>query len=701
MSFLTPFFFAGLAAILVPILIHLVRRARAPRVEFPSLMFVQRVPQRTIRRRRLQNLLLLLLRCLALAALVLAFVRPYVSWGADGARASGRTVILLLDRSFSMRAGDGAGGRTRFAQAVEEALVELDKRKADDEVGLVLFDEGVEVLARPGKRSDEDRAGARAEIRRILQGLSPGDGGTDFVQAIRSAEALLRDSATAKREILLLTDLQASGLASTERLVPLAPGIELRTKIVGEPALSNVAVSGLSGITTLYQARYTDPLRVRLTNHGDGPAEKIRVEFLLNEQPVEERQINLRAQETGAVMFSGFNLNPGINSCAIRISGAADRFAADNRFLFTLRRTVPIEALVIETATRGRSESFYLRYALTTGENLPFQVTVRTAGAVDPSRLSQYGLIIVNDVRITPSLGAQLRRAAEAGAGLILATGPHSEPSAFAAAWGDEFPAKLLGTVTPRGGALTLGGGIRRDHPIFDLFGDGGPLASGRVFGYHRIEPGAGASVLARFDNGDSAIMEWPYGRGRMLLLATTLDASWNDLPLRPVYLPLVRQMTRYLVEREERAWHPVGTEIALPVAANDEKAPPLLEQPDGERVRNLPRTSTGEWLLRPSQAGFYRLRTGDRADPFAVNVDPGESGLRQLAVAPFVAQWNAREGAIPAEGGSGPALRAKPEPAELEGRQQLWLYLLAAALLLFLSEGIVARRIRMARVLS
>ena len=416
MSFLTPFFFAGLAAILVPILIHLVRRARAPRVEFPSLMFVQRVPQRTIRRRRLQNLLLLLLRCLALAALVLAFVRPYVSWGADGARAGSRTVILLLDRSFSMRAGDGAGGRTRFAQAVEEALIELDKRKADDEVGLVLFDEGVEVLARPGKRSDEDRAGARAEIRRILPGLSPGDGGTDFVQAIRSAEALLRDSASAKREILLLTDLQASG-ASPERLAPLAPGIELRPKIVGEPALSNVAVSGLSGITTLYQARYSDPLRVRLTNHGDGPAEEIRVEFLLNEQPVEERRIDLRAQETGAVTFSGFNLNPGINSCAIRISGAADRFAEDNRFLFTLRRTVPIEALVIETATRGRSESFYLRYALTTGENLPFQVTVRTAGAVDPSRLSQYGLIIVNDVRITPSLGAQLRRAAEAGAG--------------------------------------------------------------------------------------------------------------------------------------------------------------------------------------------------------------------------------------------------------------------------------------------
>jgi len=131
MSFLTPFFFVGLAAVLVPVLIHLVRRARAPRVEFPSLMFVRQVPQRTIRRRRLHNLLLLLLRCLALAALVLAFVRPYVSWGADENRARGRTVILLLDRSFSMRAGDGSKGRSRFAQAVEPGNTLLAERMAD------------------------------------------------------------------------------------------------------------------------------------------------------------------------------------------------------------------------------------------------------------------------------------------------------------------------------------------------------------------------------------------------------------------------------------------------------------------------------------------------------------------------------------------------------------------------------------------
>src|ERR687894_1726341 len=97
MSFLNPLFLLGLAAVAVPVLVHLVRRTRARRVEFPALVFVRQVPQRTIRRRTLHNLLLLLLRCLAVLLIVIAFTRPFFS-GGKGARdntAAGATVILI------------------------------------------------------------------------------------------------------------------------------------------------------------------------------------------------------------------------------------------------------------------------------------------------------------------------------------------------------------------------------------------------------------------------------------------------------------------------------------------------------------------------------------------------------------------------------------------------------------------------------
>src|SRR5262245_25567675 len=105
MSLLNPLFLLGLAAVALPVVVHLVRRTKAPRIEFPSLMFVRRIPQKTIRRRQLQNLLLLLLRSLAFLLLVLAFVRPY--FGGSQAEIGGqRASLILLDTSFSMRYGN-------------------------------------------------------------------------------------------------------------------------------------------------------------------------------------------------------------------------------------------------------------------------------------------------------------------------------------------------------------------------------------------------------------------------------------------------------------------------------------------------------------------------------------------------------------------------------------------------------------------
>src|SRR3712207_991664 len=115
MSFLNPLFLLGLAALAAPVLVHLVRRTRARRVEFPTLWFVRQVPQRTIRRRKLHNLLLLLLRCLALLLVVAAFTRPYFSGGAAEAAKDARAAVILLDTSFSTRYGK------RFAAARQRA----------------------------------------------------------------------------------------------------------------------------------------------------------------------------------------------------------------------------------------------------------------------------------------------------------------------------------------------------------------------------------------------------------------------------------------------------------------------------------------------------------------------------------------------------------------------------------------------------
>src|SRR5947208_17096895 len=108
MNFLAPAFLAGLAAVAVPVIIHLINRERKVVVEFPSLMFLQRIPYRSVRRQKLRHLLLLALRCLALAIVVAAFARPFFrrTSVANAAGVGAREVVVLLDRTYSMGFAD-------------------------------------------------------------------------------------------------------------------------------------------------------------------------------------------------------------------------------------------------------------------------------------------------------------------------------------------------------------------------------------------------------------------------------------------------------------------------------------------------------------------------------------------------------------------------------------------------------------------
>src|SRR3954452_17917332 len=121
MNFLAPAFLAGLAAIAVPVIIHLINRERKVVVEFPSLMFLQKIPYRSVRRQKIRHLLLLALRCLALAIIVAAFARPFFSKtkNASAATTGAREVVIALDRSYSM----AYGSRWKQAQDAARAAV--------------------------------------------------------------------------------------------------------------------------------------------------------------------------------------------------------------------------------------------------------------------------------------------------------------------------------------------------------------------------------------------------------------------------------------------------------------------------------------------------------------------------------------------------------------------------------------------------
>ena len=682
MSFLNPLFLLGVAALAAPILVHLVRRTRARKVQFPALIFVRQIPQRTIRRRTLHNLFLLFLRCLAILLIVLAFTRPFFSGGsaAKDTSTAGATVVLI-DTSLSMRRGQF------FTEAQRRAEAVVDDARFGENVAVLGFDKRYTVANRFSADKDQLRAAVRS--------LEAGWDGTDYEQALRGAESLLNEvKSGGRRKIVLISDFHAAGWSAATASFKLGTATDLQTiDVGGNNSEPNVAVTNVEAHGVIFGQKYLENLAVHVNNFSDIPRDRVQVSFLINDQTVEKREISMDSRETRIIEFSGFNLAEGANRCAIEI--ASGDFAPDNHFYFTLKRKVPAKALIIEGASRGRSDSLYLQSALSTNDALPYTFTLKTTGAVDPSGIPEYSLIILNDAgALSPALAQSLTKFVDTGGRLIIATGTHTDIAAFNSALEKVSPAILREIVQTKSNETVAISEVKFDHPIFEIFRESGRLSAAQVIGYMRSEPQANTAVLARFEDGSPALIESRTGKGRVLLFTTSLGPSWNDLPLTPAYLPFVHQMIKYVGEREEGSWYGLGQTFT--VKRDREGAAPPIDTPAGARLSETRSTSEGDLLVTAREPGFYRLRYNAGPDFAAINVDGAEGDFTKLNFAEFVA--GVTGGAGSAEGGDA---NRNLSNEEVEGRQRIWWSLLLLALLLLITESVLARRTKVVKMLG
>ena len=681
MSFLTPLFFLGVAALAAPVLVHLVRRTRARKVQFPALVFLRQVPQRTIRRRTLQNVLLLLLRSLAILLIVIAFTRPFFSGGSSAKEntAAGATVILV-DNSLSMRR------EPLFAEALKRAEAAVDEARNDEQLALVSFDKRYAIV----NRFTPDKSRTRFAVRSLTAGWD----GTDYEQALRGAESLLGEIQTSgPKRIVMISDFQAPGWNQNTATFKLANSTQLTTiDVAGNEPVANVAVTNVEARGVVFGQKYLDNLAVHVNNFSDVPRDHIQIDFQINEQTVEKRDISLNSRDAKVIEFSGFNLNEGANRCTIDV--VSGDFAPDNRFYFTLRRETPAKALIVESASRGRSDSLHLQSALTTNDDLPFTFTLKSTGSVDPTSIAEYSLVVLNDAGpVNGALADALMKFVEGGGQVIVSTGPRTAVDSLNSMQ-RIMPAALREAVQTKAGESVAITNVRFDHPIFEVFQESGRLAAAHVIGYFRSEPVAAASVLARFEDGSPALVESRTGKGRVLLFTSSLGPSWNDLPLMPLYLPFIHQMVRYAGAREESSWYGLGQTFTVHKEANGQTPP--VDTPAGARLSEVRNTPDGDLLVTARELGFYRLRYNNQPGFAAVDTDGAEGDFAKLNFAEFVAGVTGGAGAA-----EGTDANRNLSGEEVEGRQKVWWSLLFLALLLLVAESVLARRTKMVKMVG
>src|SRR5258707_1937392 len=256
MAFLTPAFLLGLGAIAIPVLIHLIQREKKRVIEFPSLMFVRRIPYQSVRRRRIRHWALLLLRAAAIALIVAAFARPFLRQGAIAAAAGSgaREIVILLDQSASMGYGD------HWTRAKDAARTVVRGLGADDRATLVVFDKNPE---------ENIRATAdRTRLEGAINAAKVGSGATRYGPPLKLAESILSRSPIKRREAILISDFQRSGWSGSEE-VRVPEGITVSTGSVASPSTANLAVPSVAFARSSFSGQERLRVTAGLSNKGD------------------------------------------------------------------------------------------------------------------------------------------------------------------------------------------------------------------------------------------------------------------------------------------------------------------------------------------------------------------------------------------------------------------------------------------------
>ena len=635
MGLANPWLLLALAALAVPVLVHLVQREEHGGLKFPSLMFVRKIPFEIKRRRRLRDRALLGLRCLGVIALALAFASPYLHAGLTPASGpgSGRDLVILLDNSYSMSLP------LRWRQAQDAAAARIEGLAPGDRAALVAFGNGATVVA--------DLSEDKATLREALARLNPSGGRTGFGAAFGAANRLLGESGAHRRELVLITDLQRSALEQAGSL-PLHEDVALEIVPVTGEAGANVTVVD-AFLAQRGRSDVDDKLLVRLRNTGDAALEAGRLDVFIDERLAETRNLALAPGETRT---EGIRLVLAADRPnRLTLWAGPDALPADDRYHVVLAPRRPVDvALLVDPGHRHSHQGVYLEQAWRLSR-APSVTTKRvSADDVDAGLLERFDVVVIDDVPIpSASTVADLESFVRGGGGVLAVLGPATDrigPQGDVA-----FLPSMVETPSPASGTPHRVALEHGDHPLWAALGQElGALFSGaEVTTVRRVAPNGGDRVLARTGNGDPLLVARDFGAGRSLILATTADPRWGSLALEPGFVPLAQAMVAYLAGRTGWKDAFVAGEVVdlarvagnLPDGADwtaylGRGGAVVVETPSGAALR-LDRAAGA--LFTPREAGIYEAHRTDGAGgsiPFAVNAARAESALAAATMAEF-----------------------------------------------------------------
>lgn len=670
MSLFTPFFLFGLLGIALPIWLHRLQTQTTEREQFGSTMFLEASKRRIHVKRKLKYLLLMALRILFLIILAIAFARPSLLLPPQPLVSEDSSHhIIVLDTSFSMQEGNS------FEQGLALAEEIIENLEPGDQASLYSASSEVTPLA--------ETTGSQAELQSAISGLMPDMGRLDIGLMVSSLNNLI-EASQANFVLHIISDFQQSGQAV--RFADMIPNVingRPVTLVFEQVKSENTSNWSIDSVQVIDR----DSVRVGIKNHSVEQRDA-ELTFILSVNELAQQElsqtISLPSDGIAFVLFEDVTFEAGDNKVDVQLT-PGDSLAQDDLRHTVFDNSPPAPVLLLS----ANSDSLAVTYLTAALETAPrgYEVQLTEINDLDARILQRYPWIVIDDLgAINQSLADALTTYLTGGGSILAALGPNSQN---------------LSSIPVTGQEVTRAPNLsqRNSHKINRI--DTSHPALDRAIGWNNVNVSQSLDVVVRnednvlisLDNNTPLLIESNVGAGSLLLFTTSLDNSWSDLPVKPVFASFVAEAAQYL-SRENVLIKEQIVDSYLQLSQTGGSSGQVFS-PDGESLLSLADTTQAQDIIL-SQTGYYQVFTPSGEILIAVNSDARES---DLTITPVLALQN-WQNAVASSAGTTASLSGSARAIQ-EGEaeeMEIWRVFLLLLAIIVIAESLLGNSYLQAR---
>lgn len=622
MTFLNPAILFGLLAASIPVILHFLNLRRLKKVEFSTLQFLKELQKSKIRRLKIKQWLLLLLRVLIITFLVLAFARPTIK-NIPFSKTSKTSAVFIIDNTISMSVVTSSGSYLNRAKQIVKSLI--DNFNPNDEIA---------VLPLSADNDYELKAYTNFDfVRKIIDEIQISYKTKTINEALIKAANFIYQSKNLNKEIYILTDLQKGRIYNSKnelvKLSEILKDVHIYLIDMHNKEIKNVGIENFEVNNQIFEKNKTISFSVNVKNYSDKPIENKLISLFINDKRTAQQSISLNPHESKTIYLETTLNDSGLITATAELED--DDINYDNKSFTAFYVPSRINVLILAD---NLIDAKFIKLALANRDSETLQLTEKDLSLISSINIEDYNAVfIIGSDKI--SYIEKLKSYVINGGGIVLYPGAKSSLSSLqnlARVLELDIPQSFIGSLNSDE-SLNQFGNVDMQHPLFeDIFEDKNKtkIESPEIYYYLKYKPRYNSrTIISLYDN-SPFLNEYKIDKGKILFFNVAPVLSWSNFPLKSLFPPLTNKIVFYLSSKskiQNKIY--AGDELIVNLQNAKSNLIKVVNPDNSQTLINSDSLINKNFLnySKTNTAGIYKFYSNnDLIDFFAVNCDPRES---------------------------------------------------------------------------